>query len=470
MKTNVKVKVPPVRTFEGAVATKTTPEVQLRRLTTTAMLFENGFYVDGKTTAQLIADLVPKARPEFVAAAAFEARTKMKLRHVPLLLVREMARHPEHKALVSRLLPDVIQRADEITEFLAIYWKDGKTPISAQVKKGLARAFNKFGEYALAKYNRDGAVKLRDVAFLTHVKPQDPDLIARLVNKDRIPEFTKGGSKVEHKQTTKKDYPEGKLDATRVAVNPGLKTPDTWEVELSAGKGEGKLASWQRLLAEKKLGGLAFLRNLRNMTQAGVDTAALAAYAKDMDVSRILPFRFVAAARVVPQLEHILEPLMFKALGDQTKLPGRTVLLVDVSGSMGGPISNKSDLIRLDAAAALAMLLREICEDVVIGRFDDRTELVPPRRGFALRDAIGRPRGGTSLRQAVNWANAQKYDRLIVFTDEQSMDRPEAPTGKGYIVNIAAHQHGVGYGAWHTVNGFSEAIIDYIREYEAQDR
>lgn len=461
-KINVKKPAGPApRTFEGGLATRTGPETQLRRLTTTAMLWEDGFYVDGKTTAQVIADLVPKARPEFVAAAAFEARTKMKLRHVPLLLVREMARHPEHKALVSRLLPDVIQRADEITEFLAIYWKDGKTPISAQVKKGLARAFNKFGEYALAKYNRDGAVKLRDVAFLTHVKPQDPDLIARLVNKDRIPEFTKGGHRVfEGIPHAKKQFVQ----------NPGLKTPDTWEVELSAGKGEGKLASWQRLLAEKKLGGLAFLRNLRNMTQAGVDTATLAAYAKDMDVSRILPFRFVAAARVVPQLEHILEPLMFKALGDQTKLPGRTVLLVDVSGSMGGPISSKSDLIRLDAAAALAMLLREICEDVVIGRFDDRTELVPPRRGFALRDAIGRPRGGTSLRQAVNWANQQRYDRLIVFTDEQSMDRPEAPTGKGYIVNIAAHQHGVGYGAWHTVNGFSEAIIDYIREYEAQDR
>ena len=86
---------------------------------------------------------------------------KMKLRHMPLLIVREMARHEGHKALVSRLLPDVIKRADELSEFLAIYWKDGKTPISAQVKKGLARAFNKFGEYALAKYNRDGAVKLR---------------------------------------------------------------------------------------------------------------------------------------------------------------------------------------------------------------------------------------------------------------------------------------------------------------------
>lgn len=452
---------PVAHTFEGAVATRTTPEQQLRRLTTTAMLWEDGFYVDGKTTAQLVADLIPKCRPEYVAACAFEARTKMKLRHMPLLIVREMARHEGHKAIVSKLLPDVIQRADEITEFMALYWKDGKTPISAQVKKGLAAAFNKFGEYALAKYNRDGAVKLRDVAFMSHVKPKDPDLIARLVNKDFIPEFTKGGHRVfEGVPVAKKQFVQ----------NPGLKTPDTWEVELSAGKGEGKRESWMRLLQDKKLGALAFLRNLRNMSEAGIDSGTLAVYAESLDVSRVLPFRFVAAARAVPQLETVLEPLMFKALADQTPLKGKTCLLVDISGSMNAQISSKSDLKRLDAAGALAMLLREVCEDVVIGRFDTRTELVPPRRGFALRDAIGSPRGGTSLRQAVNWANAQKYDRLIVFTDEQSMDRPEAPQGKGYIINVAAHQHGVGYGPWHTINGFSEAVIDYIREHEAQDQ
>jgi 60 kDa SS-A/Ro ribonucleoprotein len=57
------------------------------------------------------------------------------------LVVREMARaSAAHKALVADTLFTVIQRPDEITEFLAIYWKDGKQPLSAQVKKGLARA------------------------------------------------------------------------------------------------------------------------------------------------------------------------------------------------------------------------------------------------------------------------------------------------------------------------------------------
>ena len=38
-----------------------------------------------------------------------------------------------------------------------------RQPVSAQVKKGLARALTKFDAYQLAKYDRDSAVKLRDV-------------------------------------------------------------------------------------------------------------------------------------------------------------------------------------------------------------------------------------------------------------------------------------------------------------------
>ena len=38
----------------------------------------------------------------------------MKLRHAPLLLVREMARHATHRGLVAETLGRVIQRADEL--------------------------------------------------------------------------------------------------------------------------------------------------------------------------------------------------------------------------------------------------------------------------------------------------------------------------------------------------------------------
>jgi 60 kDa SS-A/Ro ribonucleoprotein len=161
------------RTHEGAPARNISTELQLRRSVLACLLWESQFYEDGIEIAGRIAELVPKVAADKVAALAVEGREKMKLRHAPLLLVREMARHATHRKFVAETLARVIQRADELAEFVAIYWKDGRVPLSAQVKKGLAAAFPKFDEYALSKYDRGGPIKLRDVLFLAHAKPRD---------------------------------------------------------------------------------------------------------------------------------------------------------------------------------------------------------------------------------------------------------------------------------------------------------
>src|SRR6266436_2243778 len=112
------------RTHEGAPARSLTPEFLLRRSVLACLLWESQFYEDGIEIAGRIAQLVPKVQAEKVAALAVEAREQMKLRHAPLLLVREMARHKTHRSLVGETLARVIQRADELAEFVAIYWKD----------------------------------------------------------------------------------------------------------------------------------------------------------------------------------------------------------------------------------------------------------------------------------------------------------------------------------------------------------
>jgi hypothetical protein len=94
---------------------------------------------------------------------------------------------------------------------------------------------------------------------------------------------------------------------------------------------------------------------------------------------------------------------------------------------------------------------------------------VPARRGFALRDAIdhSQPHSSTQLGQAVNELNEKSsYDRLIVITDEQSHDRVPAPTGRGYVINVASYKNGVGYGKWTHIDGWSESVVEYIRELE----
>ena len=429
-----------VRTHEGAKGRAFAPEQELRRALMTCMLWEDQFYEDGVSIAERIGALVPKVDAEKVAAMAIEAREDMKLRHAPLLIVREMARHDGHKALVADTLERIIQRPDELTEFLAIYWADALGPmqqrkqraVSAQVKKGLARAFAKFDAYQLAKYNRDGTVRLRDVLFLVHAKPKDAA-----------------------QEKMWKELVDGKLAA-----------PDTWEVSLSGGA--SKRETFERLIADKKLGALALLRNLRGMQVAGVPKSTIGKALDAMRTDRVLPYRFIAAAQYAPDLEPELEHAMFRSIEGHARLAGKTRLLVDVSGSMESAMSAKSEMRRLDAAVGLAVLAREIGEDVEIFTFSNDVKKVPPRRGFALRDAIvqSQPHGGTELGKAIAQVD-QKGVRLIVFTDEQSHDVVPAPKGVGYMVNVASYQHGVGHGPWRRIDGFSEKILDWIIASEA---
>jgi len=421
------------RTHEGAPARHISPEAQLRRSVLACLLWESQFYEDGVEIAGRIAELVPKVAPEKVAALAIEGRKRMKLRHAPLLLVREMARHKTHRALVSETLAGVIQRADELAEFVAIYWKDGRVPLSGQVKKGLAAAFPKFDEYQLAKYDRAGAIKLRDVLFLCHAKPLD----------------------------------EGQAELWKKLIAGSLSAPDTWEVALSSGA--DKREAWERLLRERKLGALALLRNLRNMRDANVDESLVVSALASMSAARVLPFRFLAAARYAPRWEDALEKAMLKCVAETEKLPGKTIVLVDVSGSMTAPLSRRSEMQRTDAAYGLAVLLREIAEKVAVYSFSNDLVEVPSRRGFALRDAIdtSQAHSATYLGQAVEKLNRKEsFDRLIAITDEQAHDRVPAPNGKGYVINVASYKNGVGYGKWMHIDGWSEAVVDYIRELE----
>src|SRR5690349_12055189 len=359
------------RTHEGAPARHISPELQLRRSVLACLLWESQFYEDGVGIAGRIAELVPKVAPEKVAALAIEARGPMKLRHAPLLLVREMARHKTHRALVADTLASVIQRADELAECVGIEWKDGRVPLSGQVKKGLAAAFPKFDEYQLGKYDRGGPVKLRDVLFLCHAKPRDA----------------------------------AQAGVWKKLIWGRLHTPDTWEVALSSGA--DKREAWERLLREQKMGALALLRNLRNMKDAGVDEDIVLAALREMSTGRVLPFRFLAAARYAPQWEETLEQAMLKSVAGQEKLPGKTIVLVDISGSMTAPLSRRSEMQRTDAAYGLAVLLREIGEKVAVFSFSDRIVEVPARRGFALRDAIdaSQTHNSTQLGNAVEWLN-----------------------------------------------------------------
>src|SRR3954470_11918019 len=173
-------------THEGAPAVRINALAQLERSVMSCLLWESEFYEDGQTIAQRIATLVKQVPAADVARVAIQAKEDMRLRHVPLLLARELMRTKEGREQAKGLFSRIILRPDDITEFLSIYWKGNKDePLAKQVKRHLGESFRKFDEYRLAKYNGvQKAVKLRDAIRITRPKPaneEQAELWRRLV-------------------------------------------------------------------------------------------------------------------------------------------------------------------------------------------------------------------------------------------------------------------------------------------------
>ena len=445
---NKKVKKPAPRTHGDVVAKRISKIDELRRTVLSCFLWENSFYESGVSITERIDQLVAECAPNEVVSLALEARSQQNLRHVPLwLFIAYFKHHSGVPKSVAQALADTLQRPDDMTELLALYWKDGRKPVPNQMKKGLAIAFAKFNEYSLAKFdNAQKAVRIRDVMFVAHPKPKT----------------------VEQTNLFK-----------RIAANE-MSVPDTWETELS--NGADKRETFERLIREGKLGYFALIRNLRNMEQAGCDRKLVidALAARKGGAERVLPFRFVAAARAAPSFERAIDDALLASMKDVEALPGTTLVLVDVSGSMSDKLSAKSDLTRMDAAATLGAI---IPGDVRVFSFSNNLVEVPARRGIAGIEAIKRSQsnGGTNLADAVRRANTIPHDRLIVITDEQATRPtyfgrpnggvPDPVVEKAYMINVASYQNGVGYGKWTHIDGFSERVLEWIKVHEtSQDR
>lgn len=488
-----------MRSHEGGLATILDAKETLRRTTLSCLLWEKGFYEDGIDIADRISQLIPSIDPQDVFDIAVEASDQMKLRHVPLYIAVEMLNHPEHKKLVRRLVNKVVKRPDELVEIISIYWRKELKPVRSdsgkfvsqrfaqgrkipmQLLRGCRDAFTKFDQYQMLRWQeKGGAVTLADVIKIVH---PDPTLAVR----------------------KSQSIDMSMSDVYAAIVNKTAKAPDTWESQLSAAGKEAKKDIFTNMISQNRLGAQALLMNLRGMIEAGVDLDTIKTALLNMNVERLLPYRFITAARYAPALKNELQDAMFRCVRDIPKLGGKTVLLVDISGSMSSAMSRRpngreSDLRRIDGAAALCILAQAICERTAIYLFntatykvDDQaidivTKIDPLKRGYGvstttktypfklvgldLAEAISKSvAGGTDIAQAVNHVNInEQYDRLIIFSDEQSSTTPRMPNEGtlGYSINVATNDCGIGYGSFCHINGFSEAILNYIAAYEEQ--
>lgn len=287
----------------------------------------DSFYesTDEKATRlnQVIADLVRKGKVDFVANLLLFARSEMHIRNMPIMGLKafsDVLRLQNRPfAGMRSLTAGIIQRADQITDTLALFVKgQGKSKMPMAVKRGLSDAFNKFDEYQFAKYNRGTVVSLKDALRIVHPTPT-ADKNSALFQK---------------------------------IMTDSLTTADTWEVAMSTNgqkdveSRKDKKEVWEDLIVRNKLGYQALLKNLRNILQAGVSEDHLRLVAtsliRGVANSKSLPFEFWTAYNIIEQetsfrpLLNALENCMDISAANIPTLGRKVWVVMDVSGSMRG--------------------------------------------------------------------------------------------------------------------------------------
>lgn len=272
---------------------------------------------------------------------------------------------------VSRqVISSVLQRADEPGEMLA-YWTSnyGRT-IPKPVKRGIGDAVTRlYNQRSLLKYDTDSkGYRFGDVIDLTHPTAGaawQHDLFTHALDRrhnrgNPIPEsltILRGNDTFRQMSAAGINGAAERGELADVLAGAGV----TWE-QLSV-YGAWTAARWEAVIPS--MGYMALLRNLRNFDQAGVSdkvAATVAAKLSDPDEvarSRQFPFRFLSAYEAAPSLRwgHALDVALGHALKNLPDLPGRTLILIDTSGSMTDRVSGNSTMTRVKAAAVLGVAL-----------------------------------------------------------------------------------------------------------------
>ena len=424
------------------------------------------FYRNAQTTLDELRGLVTKVKDkEFVAKAAIFARDRFGMRSITHALAGELTSQLNGAEWGKNFYDKVVVRVDDMTEILSYYlaYKTSKDSpkFPNSLKKGFAKAFDKFDGYQLAKYKSENKdVKLVDLVNIVHPVPT-------VRNSAALEALVKGD----------------------------LKSTETWESKLSkAGQiaeneedlAQLKADAWDELISTRKIGYFALLRNLRNIiTQSPQSVKAACELLVDEKMiknSRVLPFRFSTAYEEISKLGSSKEVRDVLVAINQAldisvcnvpKFDGETLVVMDVSGSMSGKPSEIASLF----GAILAKVNN--CDVMTFSTSAQYKQYNPMDSVLTIRGSFRYSGGGTNFRSIFEKAN-KKYDRVIILSDMQGWMGYETPTRqfaeykKRHNANPFVYSWDLaGYGTLQfpeqnvfALAGFSEKVFDIMKMME----
>lgn len=443
---------------EGHVAYRMKDKEKLITQVLTSFFNESKFYGDNSKEMIETIQRVIKTDPQFVSKLAVFARREFNMRSVAHVLTGFLAHESEGKPYARETIRGISLRGDDVTEIMSFYLNTFGKPIPNSVRNGICDVLKTFDEYTLAKYKGDGkGVKMRDLLCLCRPKPKDAE-----------------------QEAMWKRCLEGTLE-----------TPLTWETELS--KNGNNKKTWEGLINSGKVGYMALLRNLRNIIEAKPNNIEKVLNRIEDPVavhkSKQLPFRFLSAYKNLPpsagsRVYDALESAVEASIENMPRLSGTTVIAVDVSGSMSGHVSAKSEILCCEIGMLLGLIANKMCDNSIFYTFNNSISKQPiSSRNGILHTTVheARASGGTAMGLPFGKMLADRVDadRIIIISDNQCnsgiwgkpvqmlADQYRRESGNDIWVH-AIDLQGYGTQQFHgpktnIISGWSEKVFDFIR-------
>lgn len=510
----VSVASPTARTGNNAPGFVRDAKSELFLLAVSNFVGQDKFYESGKASDNRFRDLVRQVAqedPAWITRFLPWLRNEANMRTASIV----GAIHAARMMLVTKrpggrqLLASVLQRADEPGEALAFYMQEYGRNIPKPIKRGIADAATRlYNEFNTLKYDTAShGIRFGDVLELTHARPYPSrvegetgwaprqwqqvlfkHLIDRRHGRDGIPSSLNMLHKNKwFREQAARGHWDRLLDPEHIKA-AGM----TWEDVLSlVGNARPKNEVWEAMIPN--MGYMALLRNLRNFDEAGVSNAVAETVARRLSSlsevfkSRQLPMRFLSAFRNVSNVRwhYPLEQALQHSLSNIPEFPGRTLILIDTSGSMNTRMSDRSELQFWDAAAIFGLALSQRCESANVYSFSNSVMSFPLQKGASLLvmlEAFKRnylQNGGTDTLGAIR-STYSGHDRVVILTDEQanwhggfSIHDPIPAHVPAITFNLAGYRVGHGQSGTPTritIGGLSDACFKLlpVLEHRAQ--
>lgn len=434
---------------QGYSAYSLEDELRLLAMLNTIKL-EPQYYRSESETMQELRDLVERLGlkdPYFVAQAIVYSRCMRDgMRSINHLAAALLAPFISGKEFAKRFYGPFnkkaqqggcIFRPDDMSEIKDVFSALNNSVLTNSMKKGFAKAIESLDTYQLSKYKKS----IIDISNLVHPKSTNSSASVTINGEEmKVLDALMRGITVSADTWEVANSEAGQIVAK--AVKEGKLDKEEAEKVLT----EAKNDNWEALLKEGKLGILAALRNIRNMVKSPreevinslckllsngelIKKGMIQPY--QMDIAyEILTEEFNADMNANKVKEALRKGYELAIPNLKEALPGKTLIMIDCSGSMHMGCRNGKTSMRHTACEKAGLLAATIAKatNADIIRFGSRAEYFDYTSHlfssvFDLGKVISNTNmGGTNIAEAFKCATraGKKYDRIILLSDNEA--------------------------------------------------